>query len=473
MNSHYFRQAGFTAATLIGLLLVTGQATAAPVVVSTPAALTEAVKAAKPGAIIALADGRYKDFQVSLRANGSEDAPVLIQAQTPGKVILTGESSIEIDGSWMVLSGMVFTDGNPPAGKSANDQTSSAIKVKGNHNRATEMTIIDYSQKYKAALALDATKTDSHRWVGIWGQYNRVDHSYFQGKFGPGVLITVWRDTDAPDYHQIDHNAFRDVAYGNEQNGWETMRIGTSTRSQSNSYTVVEHNYFDHCDGEIEIISNKSGSNTFRFNTFNNSRGTLTMRHGKGSTVENNAFFIDSKSLGGGIRVSDSNHVIRNNYIEGIRGHTLHWSGILLLAHSKDAPINDYWPVSNVVVENNAIVNSMNSLVVGGGRALQSPVSASIRNNLLCNTLANASETALYNHVTSKEGTFTATVEGNVFCANPDSHVTSELKAKAVPAADMARTDVFLLPQSQGVGFKPFRKTTLTDVGPASYKPHN
>jgi poly(beta-D-mannuronate) lyase len=436
----------------------------ASLLVKTVDELVRAVKDAKPGTTIALADGQYKNLQATLVGNGVEGKPILIHAKTPGKVILTGESSIEIDGSWLVLSGFVFRDGNPPSAHNAKDTSASAIKLKGTHNRVTETAIINYSLNYKSPLNTDPTKIGYHKWIGIWGQYNRLDHSLFQGKRGGGTLLTVWRDTSTPNFHQIDHNAFIDVAYGNDENGWETIRLGDSTQSQSNSSTIVEHNYFDRCNGEIEIISNKSGGNTYRYNTFNNSRGTLTLRHGSGATVINNVFLIDDKSYGGGIRVSDKNHFIRNNYIEGVRGFSAHWGGIVLLAHSTNAPLNDYWPVDNVLIENNSVINSANSVVIGAGRA-------AFRNNVICNKGGNASESSLINRVPAKAGNLSLILEGNVLCGAPPGLPATELGDSTLTADGLTKTGSFWLFSAKGRGFQPFQKTSLADVGPRGFTP--
>lgn len=65
--------------------------------------------------------------------------------------------------------------------------------------------------------------------------------------------------------HYIDHNYFGPrPTYGN--NGGETLRIGTSHHALENSNTMVVSNYFDRCNGEHEIISNKSCQNTFKYN---------------------------------------------------------------------------------------------------------------------------------------------------------------------------------------------------------------
>ena len=60
--------------------------------------------------------------------------------------------------------------------------------------------------------------------------------------------------------------------------------------SNVNNFTLVENNVFDKCNGEVEIISVKSGSNTLKGNTFIESRGTLTLRHGNGNKILENVF---------------------------------------------------------------------------------------------------------------------------------------------------------------------------------------
>ncbi len=73
------------------------------------------------------------------------------------------------------------------------------------------------------------------------------------------------------------------------------------------SGTIVENNVFDRCDGEVEIISNKSNGNIYRGNLFLRSRGALTLRHGDDTLVEGNVFRGDGKDFTGGIRVINRN----------------------------------------------------------------------------------------------------------------------------------------------------------------------
>ncbi len=136
-------------------------------------------------------------------------------------------------------------------------------------------------------------KFEQDKWVVMYGKHNRFDHSHLVGKSNAGVTMAVRLNSkeSIENHHRIDHNYFgpRPVL---GSNGGETLRIGTSHHSLNDSFTIIENNYFDRCNGEVEIISNKSGSNAIRNNTFFESRGTLTLRHGNGNVVENNVFLV-------------------------------------------------------------------------------------------------------------------------------------------------------------------------------------
>ena len=71
--------------------------------------------------------------------------------------------------------------------------------------------------------------------------------------------------------------------------------MGTSDLSTQDAWIAVESNYFYRCSGEAEIVSNKSAENTYRYNTFVECAGSLTMRHGRGCTVEGNVFFGNTR----------------------------------------------------------------------------------------------------------------------------------------------------------------------------------
>jgi poly(beta-D-mannuronate) lyase len=169
-------------------------------------------------------------------------------------------------------------------------------------------------------------------------------------------------------------------------NGGETLRIGTSHYSLSNSFTVVEENYFDRCNGEVEIISSKSGMNTFRGNLFYESRGTLTLRHGNGNVIEDNVFLGNGVDHTGGIRVINKRQTIRNNYMHGLTGHR--FGGALVIMNGvPNSPINRYHQVEDSVIESNSVIASDHIELAAGADDERSapPISTRFNNNLIHN----------------------------------------------------------------------------------------
>ena len=176
---------------------------------------------------------------------------------------------------------------------------------KAYNSRVTNTSIVNYNP---------AIRGEEYKWVSIYGTHNRVDHCYFKGKLNDGALLVVWiPDSGEEVFHKIDNNYFGErppLGY----NGGETIRIGTSDYSLGDASCIVEYNYFERCDGEAEIISNKTGNNIFRYNTFFECDGTLTFRHGEKSYAYGNYFFGNNKPGTGGIRLVGPYHQIYNNY---------------------------------------------------------------------------------------------------------------------------------------------------------------
>jgi len=459
---------GFVCVLAVCLLTTSlwGAETLQNVVVKNAAELEKAADTAQPGTTIIIINGTYPNFVASTLARGTREAPITIRAETPGKVVFTEESSLTIDGTWVTASGFIFRDGNPPSPIDPLDFSASALYLKGMNNRITECSVIDYSKNYRTPEGADPAKKGFHKWVGIWGMDNRVDHCLFQGKRGGGTLLTVWRDTAVSNNHRIDHNAFIDVAYGNGQNGWETIRLGDSSQSQSRSNSIVEYNYFERCDGEIEFISNKSGGNIYRFNTVINSKGCLTLRHGSDCIVENNVILQNGIQPSGGIRVMDKNHIIRNNYIEGVRPSSDTWGGIVFMNHNLNPPLNDYWPVENILVEHNSIVNSQFSIVLGGGRGKQAPISAHFKNNIIRTNIDGASDFTVF-----QKGKMIRNLSflGNVFFGSTIGLESTELGDSLNTDPVLAKVQGIWLSPEKTKGFQPVSITKKEETGPQSF----
>ena len=285
-------------------------AAAAEYLVTTPQAYSQALAKAKAGDVIKLANGVWRDFEILFTGEGEKGNPIRLTSQTKGKVILSGQSNLRLAGNYLEVSGLVFKDGYTPT-----QEVISFRKNKNelaNNSRVTEVVIDNFNQP---------ERQEADFWVMLYGKNNRFDHSHLVGKRNKGVTMAVKLNSaeSRENNHRIDHNYFgpRPIL---GSNGGETLRIGTSHFSRTDSKTIVENNYFDRCDGELEIISSKSGSNVIRNNTFYKSRGTLTMRHGNNTLVEGNVFFGADEDHTGGIRVINARQIVRNNYMQDIKG---------------------------------------------------------------------------------------------------------------------------------------------------------
>ena len=224
-----------------------------------------------------------------------------------------------------------------------------------------------------------------YHWVSLYGENNRVDHNRFTDQTHSGVTVVAWLDGSETN-HRIDANHFDARPEGNA-NGFEAIRIGTSTTASTVARVTVENNVFDRQDGEIEIISNKSTGNTIQYNTFRDSAGTLTLRHGNDATVAGNFFLGENRDRSGGIRVYGEDHAIVNNYLADIDDRAD--GAISLETGEANTPANGFQQVKNVLIAHNTIVNAGGAGVkldhsAGGDRDLL-PEDVTFAANLISN----------------------------------------------------------------------------------------
>jgi poly(beta-D-mannuronate) lyase len=343
--------------------------------VSTLGDITSALSKVRPGDTLTMTNGIWTNANIMFVGYGTASAPILLRAESYGGVVLTGTSMLSISGKNLVVDGLLFRNGHSMAG-------TAVVQFRGTNGesdscRLTNSTIQEYNP------------TDSsidYKWISLYGTHNRVDHCYLRGKNHQGTTLVVWVDSTKPNYHQIDHNyfAFRPVF---PVNGAETIRVGTSDVSMFNSYSIVEYNYFEECNGEIEIISSKSCGNIYRYNTFVSCQGTLTLRHGNRCTVEGNFFFGNHKLNSGGIRIIGEDHKVFNNYVSGMDGSSLK-SALTLMDGVVNSPLNEYFQVKRAVVVFNTFVDNKYTMNLGGkgtGTTLP-PDSCIIANNVVVAT---------------------------------------------------------------------------------------
>lgn len=344
------------------------------IIVHTPEEYEVAEKALQPGDVIVLANGVWRDFDLVLEAEGTEEHPIYLVAEDPGQVILSGQSSLRLGGENLVVSGLVFRDGYTPRNEVISFRRDSDTLAF--NSRVTRTVIENYNNP-------DRTQRDT--WVVMYGQNNRFDHNHLAGKLNSGPTMTVRLNTEDSqnNQHHIHNNYFgpRPV-FGS--NGGETLRIGTSHYSLTNSNTLVENNFFDRCSGEVEIVSNKSGGNSYRGNTFFESRGTLTLRHGNGTLIENNLFDGNDAPYTGGVRVINAQQTIRNNMFRNLTGER--FSGALVVMNGvPNSPINRYHQVDGAVIENNSF-NQVRKIELGEGSDTERsavPINSSFNGNIV------------------------------------------------------------------------------------------
>ena len=162
------------------------------------------------------------------------------------------------------------------------------------------------------------------------------------------------------------------------------MRIGTSHYSREFSNTLVQYNYFDRTNGEHEIVSNKACGNVYRGNVFYESQGTLTMRHGHTTLVENNYFLGNRKPNTGGIRIINEYQTVRNNYLYGLTGHRFR-GALVIMNGVPNSPPNRYNQVVDSVMDGNIVVDSDYIQLCAGSDEERSavPIGSSMRDNII------------------------------------------------------------------------------------------
>ncbi|QBN17459.1 chondroitinase-B domain-containing protein [Flavobacterium nackdongense] len=332
-----------------------------------------AVAQAKAGHFIVLSNGIWKNAELLFEGMGTSTNPITLTAEEKGKVILSGASNLRIAGEYLVVEGLVFKNGFTPTTELISFRKDS--KKLANHCRLTQCVIDHFS---------NPERFESDYWISIYGKNNRIDHNHIEGKQNLGVTMAVRLETEESqeNNHQIDHNYFGPRP-NLGSNGGETIRIGTSHYSLTNSRTVVEFNYFDRCDGEGEIVSNKSCRNTYRFNTFFECAGSLTLRHGSGTLVDGNVFIGNNKPFIGGIRVINGDQTVINNYCVGLTGYRFRGALVIMNGVPNSTP-NRYHQVKNAVIKNNTFVNCDHVQLCAGSDKERSatPINSNISDNI-------------------------------------------------------------------------------------------
>jgi len=319
-----------------------------PKVVSNINELNDAIQNVKAGDHIVLANGVWKDVEINFSGQGTEAKPIILRAETPGKVTIEGVSNLKIGGDYLEVHDLHFKNGYTPSRNVIQFKINDTLIA--NHSKVTNCVIEEFTQPDRDV---------SDHWVEFWGRHNELSNNYIAGKsnFGPTVMVMLKGNQHIKNYHQIVNNHFGPRPRKGGPHG-ETMQIGDSGTSMTPSHTNVENNLFERCNGEVEIISSKSNNNTFKNNVFFESEGSLVLRHGNYATIDGNIFIgNDNSEFIGGIRVINTGHWITNNYFYKLKGSTFR-APLAVMNGIPKSPLNRYNQVTDAVIAYNTFVDT-------------------------------------------------------------------------------------------------------------------
>jgi len=306
--------------------------------VKTTSELLNAISGAKPGDLILLEDGDFKDGAIRISAKGTSEKPIVVKAKNMGKAIFT--VPVKIEGEFLSISGISFSEHG-------------SLEISGKNCRISRCTWSD---------------AKSGKWIRVMPGSSQIeiDHNLFENKTNNKELekscqliqITVRNENE---HHHVHHNLFLNIPKGKTGNGFETLQLITENNPfdppGGHSNSIIEDNLFIRCNGESEIISVKSNGNIIRRNTFRACAGSLVLRHGDDNVAIENFFFGDGEKDSGGVRLQGTGQIVANNYFQEL--------GQLSLGMMDGTPDNLYIRVQRAQILFNTFINCKKTFVIG------------------------------------------------------------------------------------------------------------
>lgn len=325
-----------------------------------------AAESATSGDEIILADGEYTAKSITLKdIKGTEASPIILRSETIGGAILNSETYIDLRKcEYITFQGFVFN---------LSDE-STTLKLQACNNIHITQNIFDGSGE---PAYVDDDSRESSVWINIQGHYddditishhNTVDHNIFKNKHTLGNMIRIdgTAETMVSHHDVIAYNHFKNMG-PRAENEMEVIRVGWSAMSESDGFTTIEHNLFEECNGDPEIISVKCNKNTVSHNTFRRCQGTLSLRHGNESLVEGNFFLGENAEGTGGVRIYGSDHRIINNHFEGLTGTK--WDAPITLtegdAEEGNGSLTKHFRIERAIIAHNTLVNNDYGIEIG------------------------------------------------------------------------------------------------------------
>jgi len=303
--------------------------------------LTTRINSAVAGDEIVVSNGVYTtSASIGIGRAGTAANRIVIRAETIGGVEIKGTHGFSFNSgaAYVTVQGFKFTHA------AAISMGSSA-----NHCRLT-----------RNVIELTIPSTNDVSYINISGDDMEVDHNELRNKSTLGEMLDIaGSGSQVARRLWVHHNYFHDFTSPGG-NGAETIRWGLSGLSLSTGNGLCEYNLFVRCQGENEMISNKSSGNTYRYNTVLDCvGGEISQRHGNDCLYYGN-YMRNTQ----GMRVYGDRHKIFANYFEnnsvGVNmgnGDGDVYNGALLTAHDR--------PDDNIV-EFNTFINNGTHYEMGG-----------------------------------------------------------------------------------------------------------
>lgn len=249
------------------------------------------IDAALPGETIILKNGTYTTrTAITVLCRGAAGAPITLAAESVGGVEIDGTNGFNVlePAEYVTISGFKFTHAS------------------GKNSIGAGTTHVRFSRNVFHCAG-------EGPYLALTGDDAEIDHNEFAEKKSAGSMLAVaGTGSQVARRASIHHNHFHDFASTGAV-GSEMIRLGLGSMYLSTGAAVVEHNLFERCRGENELLSNRSSGNIFRFNTLLDSpTAQFTLRHGNDCLVYGNIFRNTE-----GLRIYGDRHQVFSNFFEG------------------------------------------------------------------------------------------------------------------------------------------------------------
>ncbi|WP_316765818.1 chondroitinase-B domain-containing protein [Pedobacter frigiditerrae] len=301
---------------------------------------------------VIIANGNYTNWNIEIPNKGTSAKPIFIKAQENGKIVFSGDINqtlFKLTGDYIILSGITFK-------KCTLLKGGGLIELKNSVNcQITNCLFLENTVKTQFTPLVIVSGN---------GKNNKIDNCTFTANVDNQDLQVKITKESCPQNTLIEKNIFTNkqkVSWKNG-NGGECVQIGQDPvlLGLQEAKTIVRENKFINCNGESEVISNKSSGNSYLKNYFENNDGELVMRGGHDCIIDGNTF----KGGTGGIRINGSGHTITNNKISNIKTSIRLMYG---MAKGKQE-IGFYIAASNCIINNNQISNATTGILVGDSK---------------------------------------------------------------------------------------------------------